>query len=58
MIKVVWPLDWPQDDVEVCDWLNELVEQSPGELTFEFKSPCLFFKREEDAIAFKLKFGL
>lgn len=59
-IKVPWSMDWPQGDVEVCDWLEELVKQSPGEFIFEYRASdqCLHFGREEDAIAFKLRFGL
>jgi hypothetical protein len=65
MIGVKWPMDWPQGDAEVCDWLEELVKQSPGVYVFEYKSGCgiinecqLYFEREEDAIAFKLRFGV
>jgi len=60
MIRVEWPMDWPQGDVEVCDWLEELVNQSPKECVFEYRASdhCLYFGREEDALAFKLKFGL
>lgn len=59
MIKVAWPMDWPQGDGEVCDWLEELVKQSPKEIVFEYRASdsCLHFSREEDAIAFKLRFG-
>lgn len=65
MIEVKWPLDLPQGDNEICDWLGDLVKQYPGECVFEYKSglgsvdQCkLCFTREEDAIAFKLKFGI
>jgi hypothetical protein len=57
MIKVLWPLASMDQDNEVCDWLEELVEQSPGEIVFEFRdSTVLFFKKDEDAVAFKLRF--
>jgi len=59
MIKVAWPMDWPQGDAEVCEWLAELVMQSPGEDVYAYNvsDSCLHFEREEDAIAFKLKYG-
>lgn len=58
--RVLWNMDWPQGDAEVCDWLEELVNQFPGELIFEYRASdhCIHFGREEDAIAFRLKFGL
>jgi len=60
MIEVKWPLNWPQGDTEVCDWLEELVKQSPKELVFEYihSNSSISFMREEDAIAFKLRFGI
>lgn len=60
MIRVPWPLNWPQGDAEVCDWLEEMVNASPRETVFEYKQGdhALHFVREEDAIAFRLKFGV
>lgn len=58
MIEVKWPLDWPQGDAEVCDWLEDLVKQSPKEMVFVYSNSSISFMREEDAIAFKLRFGL
>jgi hypothetical protein len=53
-------MDWPQGDVEVCDWLEELVKQTPKEHVFEYRASdsSIYFRREDDAIAFKLRFGL
>lgn len=53
-------MDWPQGDVEVCDWLEELVKQTPREYVFEYRASdsSIYFRREEDAIAFRLKFGI
>jgi hypothetical protein len=59
MIKVHWPKATINNDIEVCDWLGDLVADQPGEIIFEFRDPDeLYFTREDDAIAFKLKFGL
>lgn len=61
MIKVTWPLTpSPSDDDEINDWLEDLVKCQPGESIFELNASRteLHFYREEDAIAFKLKFGL
>jgi len=59
MIKVIWPKASILNDIEVCDWLEKLVDECPGELIFEFRDPDeLHFSKEEDAIAFKLRFGL
>lgn len=59
MIQVEWPLDWDIDDDVVCDWLDGLVKLQPDTLTFELGADKdkIYFAREEDAIAFKLKFG-
>jgi len=47
------------DDNEVCHWLGELVADDPKQMVFEFRHPDeIYFAREDDAIAFKLRFGL
>ena len=59
MIRVFWPMDDKVPDSAVCEWLDELVKQSPNKLTFELHDDqVLYFAREDDAIAFRLKFGL
>lgn len=46
-------------DSIICDWLDDLIKQSPDKVTFELHGDqTLYFVREDDAIAFKLKFGL
>ena len=50
-----------ESDSEVVDWLDNLIKSNASDkaIIFEFKHPdMLYFTREEDAIAFKLKFGL
>jgi len=47
------------DDNEVCHWLGELVANDSKQMVFEFRHPDeIYFAREDDAIAFKLRFGL
>jgi hypothetical protein len=61
MTKVKWPIyEIKVPDSAVCDWLEELVKQYPGELVFTYAGDdtTLHFVREDDAIAFRLKFGL
>ena len=59
MIKVSWPMASMLDDNEVCHWLGELVANDPKQMVFEFRHPDeIYFAREDDAIAFKLRFGL
>jgi hypothetical protein len=59
MIKVEWPMASLIDDSGVCDWLEDLVGKCPGEIIFELHNGTeILFTREEDAIAFKLRFGL
>jgi hypothetical protein len=59
MTEVIWPMGSLIDDCEVCDWLQALVDLSPETLTFElYDHYTLRFAREDDAIAFKLRFCL
>lgn len=59
MIKVYWPMDDKIPDSIICEWLDDLIKQSPDKVTFELHGDqTLYFVREDDAIAFKLKFGL
>jgi hypothetical protein len=60
MTKVKWPMNDKVPDSVVCDWLEDLVEQSPGELVFTYATAetTLCFVREDDAVAFRLKFGI
>jgi hypothetical protein len=59
MIKIYWPMDDKIPDSVVCDWLDELTKQTPGEMVFELRNDqILYFVRDEDAVAFRLKFGL
>lgn len=60
MIKVNWPLNGTGfiGDLIICDWLENLVETSKGEMVFELKDRTeIYFYNEEDAMAFKLRFG-
>lgn len=57
-IKVMWPLTADNDD-EVCDWLEDLTKNNPTEIVFELRNKTtIYFAREDDAIAFRLKFRL
>jgi hypothetical protein len=61
MTKVKWPIyNVKVPDSAVCDWLEDLVKQSPGELVFTYAGDetILNFVREDDAVAFRLKFGI
>lgn len=60
MIKVIWPVNSVDNDNEACDWLEELVKDTPGKTVFELGSVSteIYFAREDDAIAFRLRFGL
>lgn len=60
MIKIYWPEDSNISDADVCDWLADLVSMYPKEMVFEFerKFNYIHFFREEDAMAFRLRFGL
>jgi len=59
MTNVKWPMGSLVDDSEVCDWLEVLVNLSPESFTFDFDGQdILSFVREEDATAFRLRFGL
>lgn len=61
MIKIQWPLTPSMsDDDPMCDWLEDLVKRSPKESIFELNASRteIHFFKEEDAIAFRLKFGL
>lgn len=63
MIKVNWPMlptKTLNDDCEVCDWLEDLVNQDKTKMVFELRegSTEIYFFNEEDATAFRLRFGL
>jgi hypothetical protein len=59
MTNVKWPRGSIVDDFEVCDWLEALVNLFPESFTFDFDGQeIISFVREDDAIAFRLKFGL
>ena len=59
MIKVDWPMGALVDDMVVCNWLDDLVADDPRQLVFEFRHPDeIYFAREDDAVAFRLRFGL
>jgi hypothetical protein len=57
---VKWPMECKIDDLDICDWLQVIVDQNPKEIVFKYVHDdcCIHFIREEDAVAFKLKFGL
>lgn len=64
MIIIPWPLRSDIPDEDICNWLEDLINVNLGESIFEFSSGTgygpdeLRFHREEDALAFKLRFGL
>ena len=61
MIPVIWPKTgkWRDIDNQVCDWLYELTINNPGEFIYQYRSESefIYFVKEEDAVAFKLRFG-
>lgn len=60
MIKVRWRMNTPISDSEVCDWLEELVNQNRKEPVFELDDShtIISFYSLEDAVAFRLRFGI
>ena len=62
MIKVNWPLITRNrvDDDIVCDWLEHLVNLNKEKAVFELSKDydAIYFYNEDDAVAFRLKFGL
>ena len=61
MTEVYWPMRaWPLNNIEICDWLEDLTKLDPKAKIFELSKSKdrIFFEREEDALAFKLRFGL
>lgn len=50
----------PGKDDLIFDWLDALPRNERGEEAYKLESSCieLTFEREEDAVAFKLKFNI
>ena len=59
MTEVRWPFEWDNDD-EVLEWLENLVSLDKRTHVFTLANDrvTIKFVREEDAIAFKLRFGI
>ena len=60
MIRVFWPfLDTKNSDAEILTYLDNLSKLSPEVVTWELANEqTILFIRDDDALAFKLKFGL
>lgn len=59
MIKVKWPYSgYGDDDYEVWVWLKSLVSSEDKVPAYKFGKDIneIYFTREDDAIAFKLRF--